>query len=773
MDARLRAEEDITRDFESIQWGDLAAALKSFGSAGARRLDDPRGAWALYFPRSGRYVYAIQTAPLLRELRSALQAIGTPAAPLLDDRDTLDVLGARRPQASGIPRQLAGAQPLRPGRAVPFEQGQPLEVQLRTDYILADFSVNGARTRREDVATAEEHPDARAWGGARRFRVTRFAPGDDFRSTHRQLSAAELATLPMGDMGLGPPPGVELPPPARYRRVLRVLLALLPPDGNHGPRSGGAALFQRAKCLSEAADIWGRLRWKGAEMRPDLDNNFWRAESTYDDLWTTLRKASNSKSDFQRDLFELHPSGAVVLSDVSYGAGALRKLWEVSVAGAGGPLSGEAMSFICSLPDMLGLGADVAELAAAIARLAEGELPSNWREVEAAWAAALREAVQLLGPSWTPPPRLPTFLPHRSAPCPSGHSPTARHAVFISYNQASESGLADRLVVAVDCALAEAGRPDLKCFANTACIPSGMKWKDEIARALREAAVLLLLVSGPLLDKLEQVERGASYTLREVHWALGDAGVPVLPVAIGPGPDHESLVRRASLIQARDPKLGRRVCDVLKPLRSVQWAEVDPDRPQDAASLAQTVATFVLAALKPAVNLPSADAAQGAAEDGTGSLLDHLRNLTLSQVESVRAGAAAFELYVHAAIVRHGWQSEPENEAVRKCFRRMQSDLRALTTTEDAGLEAAVLLAVNADQLPPLDDRSWSKDKRVVEVQTRLAWLQARPPNPANLPRPDIATLGRLYLDGWRFAAWAVLLGVDGGYTLHRSARNT
>ena len=143
------------------------------------------------------------------------------------------------------------------------------------------------------------------------------------------------------------------------------------------------------------------------------------------------------------------------------------------------------------------------------------------------------------------------------------------------------------------------------------------------------------------------------------------------------------------------------------------------------------------------------------------------------------APVAAFEEYVHAAIARHGWQSEPENEAVRKCFRRMQSDLRALTTTGpgDAGLEAAVLLAVNADHLPPLDDRFWSKDKRVAEVQTRLAWLQARPPNPAGLPRPDIATLERLqmytYLDGWRFAAWAVLLGVDGGCTLHRSAQNT
>ena len=187
-----------------------------------------------------------------------------------------------------------------------------------------------------------------------------------------------------------------------------------------------------------------------------------------------------------------------------------------------------------------------------------------------------------MGASTTKAPKLPEATPRREV-CPAGqgHDNSARHACFISYNQASEMKLASLLGSHIDGALSVAERPDCKCFVNTTCIPKLAKWKQEIARALHEASVVVLLVSPELVDRLEAADACASYTLREVHWALVDRGIHILPVAIAPGSTRDVVLQRVAAISAVDKRLGRRVCDVLKPLSDIQWVVLDPTSPYD------------------------------------------------------------------------------------------------------------------------------------------------------------------------------------------------
>ena len=164
--------------------------------------------------------------------------------------------------------------------------------------------------------------------------------------------------------------------------------------------------------------------------------------------------------------------------------------------------------------------------------------------------------------------------------------------------------------------------------------------------------------------------------------------------------------------------------------------------------------------------------------------------------QAAAADVDGFEQLVLITADQRHWAPElvNYNARMRRRFRSMQSDLRELTTGAgftNAILEAAVVDAVNVQRvmnnlaavpagqpLPALDAEGWLDVVRMAEITTRLSFLQ--PNQPAALSSPRIGGLDRLYRGPpdsgatWRFAAWAVLLGVQGDYQAVRAgAHNT
>ena len=154
----------------------------------------------------------------------------------------------------------------------------------------------------------------------------------------------------------------------------------------------------------------------------------------------------------------------------------------------------------------------------------------------------------------------------------------------------------EQLADAISAELKESrGRLGSSCFINTVCMQShtGERWKPPLFRALKEAKLVVVLITQALVDSLKRADKHPSYVLREIYVA-NFMRKKLFPVVVKPL-DKTVLSFLQSppfRIPALDVAKGvidagfdvpastseHMVCDILAPLMKQQAEIIDPSR---------------------------------------------------------------------------------------------------------------------------------------------------------------------------------------------------